>query len=400
MAQPPKPRSRTIDASHLAREPYRVFFPAGVLAGLIGVALWPLYFSGLTQFYPGVGHARIMACGLFGGFIVGFLGTAMPRMLSAKPLRGFEVFSLLLLHTAMVLSFAFEKPFAGDILFILLLAVFAVCMGQRATQRKDLPPPGFVLVGMAFLCAAVGGVLAVFQRHAEEPDLFLVTFQKLLSYQGFVLLPILGIGPFIFPRLFGMESAHDFPESLSPPAGWLTKALMALAAGVLIIASFYIEARGWIRTAYAVRFATTLAYLLCEMPLRRCPGATNALGACIRIALLGVLGGFLAVAFFPGYRVALLHFTLVGGFAVITFVVATRVVFGHSGNLDRLKGRNVWLMMSVMLMLFGMATRISGDFWPKILVSHYIYGALSWIAGVLLWALFVLPKVLIVDSEE
>src|SRR6266498_5921626 len=50
--------------------------------------------------------------------------------------------------------------------------------------------------------------------------------------------------------------------------------------------------------------------------------------------------------------------------------------------------------------LFGMATRISGDFWPKILASHYIYGALIWIAGVLLWAVYVLPKVLFVETED
>ena len=103
---------------------------------------------------------------------------------------------------------------------------------------------------------------------------------------------------------------------------------------------------------------------------------------------------------FPAYRVSLLHLTLVGGFAVITFVVATRVVFGHSGNLALVKGRNRWLLVAVGLMWFGMATRISGDFWPKILASHYTYGAIAWIAGVLLWAFHVLPKVLVTESED
>jgi uncharacterized protein involved in response to NO len=97
--------------------------------------------------------------------------------------------------------------------------------------------------------------------------------------------------------------------------------------------------------------------------------------------------------------VALLHFTLVGGFAIITFVVATRVVFGHSGQLDRLKGRNPWLLAAIALMLLGMATRISADFLPKVLASHYIYGAVSWIAGLLLWAAFVLPKVVRIETE-
>jgi len=58
-----------------------------------------------------------------------------------------------------------------------------------------------------------------------------------------------------------------------------------------------------------------------------------------------------------------------------------------------------WLLIAVGLMLFGMATRISGDFWQKILASHYIYGALLWVAGVLLWAIYVLPKVFVIERD-
>jgi hypothetical protein len=195
-----------------------------------------------------------------------------------------------------------------------------------------------------------------------------------------------------------MQSQHDFPEMLIPAAAWWRKAALAFSAGALIIGSFFLEAGGWHRTAYGLRFATALAYILMEMPFHRAP-AINALGVGVRLAFAGIVAGFLAVALFPAYRVALLHLTLVGGFAVITFVVATRVVFGHSGNLARLKGRNRWLLIAIGLMLLGMATRISGDFWPNVLASHYSYGAWLWIAGVLLWAGYVLPKVLVVEKE-
>ena len=107
-----------------------------------------------------------------------------------------------------------------------------------------------------------------------------------------------------------------------------------------------------------------------------------------------LLAGFLGIALLPGYRVALLHLTLIGGFAVIAFVVATRVVFGHSGNAAKLKKPNRWLKVAVGVMLLASATRVSGDFWPAIMVSHYVYGALAWIAAALLWSWHVLPKVL------
>jgi uncharacterized protein involved in response to NO len=152
--------------------------------------------------------------------------------------------------------------------------------------------------------------------------------------------------------------------------------------------------------SYGLRFAAALGYMLLEMPLKAAPNSSNVFGAAIRIALAGILSGFLAICFFPAYRVGFLHLTLIGGFAVITFVVATRVLFGHSGNLQKLKGKNRWFPIALGLMLFGMATRISGDFWPKIMASHYIYGALLWITGVLLWAIYALPKALVEDLEK
>lgn len=101
------------------------------------------------------------------------------------------------------------------------------------------------------------------------------------------------------------------------------------------------------------------------------PKAANALGAAIRIALIGLLAGYFTVSFFPAYRVSLFHLLLVGGFAVIMFVVATRVIFGHSGNSNLFDRRNRWLRVAVGLMLFGMATRMSGDFWPKLMASQF-----------------------------
>ncbi|EEF63084.1 NnrS family protein [Pedosphaera parvula] len=382
-----------------SREPFRIFFPVGTQAGIIGVALWPLYFTGLTDFYPGLEHARIMAYGLFGTFIFGFLGTAMPRMLTSKPLSALEVFPMMLAHLLMVLSYALARIPLGDALFLSTLLWFIGSILLRMKHRQDLPPPGFVLVLMALICVGTGTILALVANY-KEIDPSWTSLQRLLSSQGFVLLPILGIGPFLLPRFFGMQSAHDFPESRNPSGSWLKKSGMAFATGALIIITFLFEVKGWLHTSYAIRAAVVLGYMLLEMPFHRAPDRRNALGFAIRTSLFGIVAGFIAVAAFPSYRVALLHLTLIGGFAVITFTVATRVVFGHSGNLARLQGRNRWLFVAIGLMLFGMTTRISGDFWPKILASHYIYGALIWIAGVLLWAAFVLPKVLVVDVDK
>jgi uncharacterized protein involved in response to NO len=67
-------------------EPFRIFFPIGLLLGAIGVALWPLFVWHAVNFYPANAHVRLMIEGLMGSFIIGFLGTAGPRLLDSRPL--------------------------------------------------------------------------------------------------------------------------------------------------------------------------------------------------------------------------------------------------------------------------------------------------------------------------
>ena len=50
----------------LREEPYRLFFPLGLLAGIYGVLLWPLYYAGHLSFHPGEAHTRLMIEGSLG----------------------------------------------------------------------------------------------------------------------------------------------------------------------------------------------------------------------------------------------------------------------------------------------------------------------------------------------
>jgi uncharacterized protein involved in response to NO len=272
-------------------------------------------------------------------------------------------------------------------------------MLPRAWRRKDIPPPGFILVAMGFVSVLAGTALSILQSYIEL-DLRWIYLQRLLGFQGFILFPIMGVAPFILPRFFGMPSPHDFPEMLDPTRAWKKKALLALGAGLLVLSSFHLEAMGRFQSAYALRFGVVVTYFMLEMPWRSAPGATHSFGVSLRVAIACIVGGFLAVALFPEYRVGLLHLTLMGGFAVITFTVATRVVLGHSGQIAKLKAPNRWLWFTLGLMLLAMATRVSGDLWPAIMATHYTYGALLWIATALAWSILILPNVLMFDTEE
>jgi uncharacterized protein involved in response to NO len=376
----------------VCEEPFRLFFPLAAVAGFVGTLVWPLHFAGWVTWYPGVNHARILTQGFFGAFMVGFLGTALPRMLSAPRLTVPEVGLLFAVHTSLIVAHAFARTAVGDALFLLLLGALVVSLGLRLLRRQDVPPPGFVLVGLAFLCGAAGTALALLQDRLED-QFFWLYLRPLLQFHGFILLPILGVGGFFLPRFFGLPNRHDFPESRTPPPGWIRQALWALVVGAAILVTFVIEAKGMARVGSALRFLVSAGYLYWQVPFFRSRVRNASLALALRIAFLLLPAGFLAVALFPMYRVALLHLTLIGGFSVLTLCVATRVVFGHSGQQAAFSARHRWLTVAVVLMLLGMLTRISGDYWPKILVTHYSYGALLWAGGLLLWAIRVLPSV-------
>jgi uncharacterized protein involved in response to NO len=66
------------------KEPFRIFFAIGLILGIVGVSLWPLYYVGLLTAYPGTSHARLMIEGFMASFVIGFLGTAGPRITSTS----------------------------------------------------------------------------------------------------------------------------------------------------------------------------------------------------------------------------------------------------------------------------------------------------------------------------
>jgi len=391
--------TRKLTLSHLAEEPFRIFFPLALATGCLGVLLWPLHFSGILPVYPGAGHARLMAHGFFGGFMLGFLGTALPRMLSAPSFKLRELCPVLLCYLAMIFAHACAWTRTGDILFISWILLTLVLAATRLRHRADVPPPGFVMVPLAFACGLAGALIALLEPGDELP-LFWLALRPLLQFQGFVLLPILGVGAFFLPRLFDLPNRHTFPESTRPPPGWLSKAGWSLLVAAAVIATFPLEAAGWFRASHLLRFTFCAAWLLHEVPMHRMNSRGDILASGVRWAVGLLLLGYLAEVFFPEYRVALLHLVLMGGFGVITLSVATRVVYGHTGNRDLLRGKNRWFTLAVILMLVGMVSRVSGDLWPAIRVSHYNYGALLWVIGAIVWGWKVLPKVRFPDPEE
>lgn len=323
----------------------------------------------------------------------------MPRMLDAPPLRAGEVSYMVGMLCLVGGSHFLGHSVTGDSLFLLLLLSFPLIMRSRFVARKDVPPPGFLLVGLGWMSAVVGtSILLLFPFITL--DAFWYSLANLLLFQGFLMFPILGIGAFLFPRFFGLPNLHNLDESRSLPPGWIRRAMLAGVCGVIVMLGFIVEAKGELRLGPLLRLLGAGIYFGREVPFFRTFRNHGTLGVCLGTALLLLMTGMLCQALFPQYAKGMEHIVLVGGFGLLTMTVATRVVLGHSGQTHRLKIKIRPLTIAMGLIILSLATRISADVFPQVMLTHHIYAAVIWIAAALVWAVKILPGVLIADDEE
>ena len=379
-------------------EPFRIFFPLATLLGISGVSLWPLFFSGLHPFYPGPMHAWLMIEEFLAGFVIGFLGTALPRLLSAPPLRRGELWTLLALYLLTAGLHIGQQPRAGDLAFIALMLCFGACMIARVRRRVELPPPGFVLVAFGFLSGLIGPVLWLCGVQGWVSGTVLL-FGAMLLNQAFVLFLLLGIGTFLLPRFLRLENMRTMAEERTASPGWRLRAAFSAATGLVLLASYWLEASDPATPAAAwLRGLAAIVYLAAMVPFHRqsLPLRTASLAA--HLSLLALVAGLIFPLFWPAQRVAGLHVVFLGGFSLITFTVATRVVLGHSGNEALFETRLPSLQIAALLLLAGTVLRAVGDFSPA--RPHWLNGAsYLWMLAAGVWGCSVLPKVRLADPS-
>lgn len=382
-----------------ASEPFRLLFPLGAAMGILGVMLWPAHIWWGAD-YPLLSHAGIMIQCFLASFVIGFLGTAFPRLLDVSKFRLRESVGFAAGIVAVAVLHLTQHSILADATFLLVLLLFVGSLLHRARSRKDVPPPGFVLVLMGLLSALAGvGLQITLTVWSEALPVDYYFLGKRLLQQGFLLLPVMGIGAFLLPRFFGLPNRQSFPESLRPPPGWWPRAGFAASCGLVVIASFCLEAWGFVRPAWLLRAAAVLVYFWREVPIHQAAYSRGSLAWSLRIALAAIPLGYLAMAVLPARHMTLIHIVFIGGFTLLTFTVATRVVLGHSGQSEKFARPLKSVACVAGLFVLSMATRVSADWMPDLRMSHYAYASLSWAAAVLVWVVAILPDVRRADTE-
>ena len=375
------------------QEPFRIFFPAGILLGIVGVALWPAYSAGLIIIYPATAHARLMIEGFMASFIIGFLGTAGPRITSTAPFSRREVVTLLTLDLLAVGSHFGESHRAGDALFVVCMAFFLLSIGKRFIRRQDSPPPNFALVALGLLNGLAGVILVTL----FEDRIYSAAYRVGAAFleQGFVLFPILGVAPFFIRRLLGEPLPDDLPETPRLPPGWIARAAFAFAIGLLIDATFIAQILGAGIVGGWLRFGAILIYLIATMSWH----GRGFLGDCLRLGITTIVIGIGVEILGPQYRIGALHILFISGFSFVALTVATRVVFGHSGRMDLTQKPLPFFIVTGILVFLAALSRYVADLAPRARTIHLVAAAICWLIAALVWIVRVLPKVTIAEPE-
>lgn len=159
---------------------------------------------------------------------------------------------------------------------------------------------------------------------------------------------------------------------------------MAIAAASLV-ASFGVEI--WLNAPAGIALRAA-AFVFAISHVRWIAPNVGTLANALRIWCIPLaLAGVVAPAFLYSRHVALDHLLFIGGFGLVCQIAASRVLFGHSGAVERFANRSWIARWIVFAAVIAALTRASADFLPRVMVSHYQYAAWSWAGAATLWAL-------------
>ena len=379
-SKPPTYQTQPTDAPIWVSEPFRVFFPLGILAGTLGLLLWPIHYAGWMANYPALQHPRLMILGFGAAFVTGFLGTAWPRFLESQALRTWEFWALVASWvTAQTLYLAGDIR-GGDLATCWLAVLLLIFLGRRLRfgAGADLPPPGFALAFLSlFLLAGVTLTWILFPMGVVSVQAYKMT--QLLAYQGFLLLPLLGVGSYLFGRFFQVPGKRP---STKPPRH---RALAVWSMAAIVLLSFVIEAGGGVRSGNLLRLLGLLVWAFGAVPGLWKTKAPNTRAWALRIGLGLIALTYICQAIWPMDQFAWKHVLFLGGFSLVMLLTSDRVILGHCADPTTVPPRSKAWRWIVWLTLITLATRVTADLVPTTRVSHHIYAALTLIAIFGIW---------------
>lgn len=372
-------------SQHTAPDPYRLFFPLGLILGFAGIAIWPLAHLGLIQGYWGISHAFIQSNGFLFAYIAGFLLTALPRFTGTE---NPSFASQLVLAGCMVVgSIALEMqsyPIAHAS-FVIAYLVFFVLVAMRFIKRDRMPPETFSLIGFGVFAGFLGAVLNTIGSYGIDIGGFGLAGKRLLT-EGMTLLLVLGVGGFLGPRLLGFAKLDLIKvEGISSQKREIPFRTIYIVAGIIIVFSIIFEHAFTLEWMNLLRVVTSTVVIGLTLQPWKMPLAKTTLAWCVWVANLLTLAGLWLATLVPAYRVDMLHVMFIGGFTLLILAVGMRVTLSHGGHGLEPERKNWPLRMALVLGGLSILARVAAPFNPAAFSSHLAYASLLLMLALVIW---------------
>lgn len=364
------------------QEPYRLFFPLGILFLLCGVLIWLPQIWNNDQ-YPVALHRFLVLNSFVGFFIAGFLMTAVPKFSQTMTARAFEVWIFLgVTLTGITLAHLEEEKitFMISALQALLILFFLI---SRIFKRKQNPPYTFIFIFVGllmWLLSALGSAFIDF-------DMF-----KNLHYEGAIAAIILGVGSRLIPGIFGHIEIVQTQRNLyeQPKSILATVPKYFFAVLIMFIGSYFLkETTGTATRAIVVTFISMQFWKLYQLPKSK-----TALTISIWSSAWLIVLSFLLKAFWDEGNIHASHAFFINGLVLLSLLIATRVIQSHGpkdADLENWKG----LYIITGIIFCASLTRITAYLLPESYLRHLGYSSLLLSVGILAWSIKYLRFVLI-----
>jgi uncharacterized protein involved in response to NO len=372
-----------------ATDPYRIFFPLGIILGTAGVSIWPLYYYGLTAGYSGRAHAFVQTDGFLYAFVAGFLLTAVPRFTGTEAPSRRVQYMLAAMVILCAAAFEFEFFVTGHTIFLVQHVFLLALVIGRFRRRQQDPPETFPLVGIGLLSGTLAALInAGIAWNIIGP--FWDPLGKRLLTEGMVMLLVLGIGGFLGPRLLGFAKLPQFVKGEDLNARGTNKTFFYAVAGACIFLSLIAEyGFGMSAMAFVRAGAVTIVILSTLHPWLR-PAVSTTLARCVWWAHWFVILAVWVVAAIPRYRIDFLHILFIGGFTLLILAIGTRVTLSHGGYALTQERRSWPLRIGISTGFVAMIARLGAPFAGFTYFAHLAWAAILWIGGMLFWGSYVI----------
>lgn len=340
--------------------------------------------------------------------------TAMPRMSATPPATAVESIGLGGLIVLALSCFLAARWSWGHLCFLGAMAGFLIFVLRRFISRKTKtapsplggPPAEFVWIPIALLHGILGS-LFLMMNTSQTSLSWLLKAGKLMVQQGFVLSIVLGVGGFLAPRLMGTFKIQkavvpDNPCARQGASGFVrTQWLIHAVGGLLLLSSFFLEAFNFIFLSHGLRAILVSFFLIRSRSWVLKPLLKLQYVKLLWLSMWMVACGCWLVFFFPDQQIALLHLIFIGGYSLMTFAVATMVIYSHAGMPEKLNQHSRGLSITAGCVLVALVLRVGCLFFPEYYFPILAGASLVWILGAVVWFIRMTPLALTsVDPDQ